>query len=82
MVWNFTSATSAACSRRRQYGHTLASSARSNSGEFGVDCWCVRGLLVEGILRGELSSYHSSEGSSDKSSELRAHQMSVGVQFG
>ena len=69
-------------SRRRQYGYTLASSVRSRSGEFGVGFWCVGGLLDEEILRAGLSSYPSSEDSSDKSSELRAHQISVGGSFG
>ena len=61
-----------------------------------MDFWCVGGLLDEEILRAELSSYPSSEESSElrahqrsgqrlqpiKTSELRAHQVSVGGSFG
>ena len=46
-----------------------------------MDFWCVGGLLDEEILRVGLSSHPSSEDSSDKSSELRAHQISVGGSF-
>ena len=47
-----------------------------------MDFLCVGGLLDEEVLPAGLSSYPSSEDSSDKSSELRAHQMSVGGSFG
>ena len=63
--------------RRRQFGYALESSFQSRSGEFGVGFLCVGGLLDEKILPAGLSSYPSSEDSSDKSSELRADQTSV-----
>ena len=53
MVWDFTSATSSGLFPTSAIWTHPGILSSEYSGEFGVDCWCVRGLLDEEILRGE-----------------------------